>query len=790
MRTRGKDRAPHLLRESTVSARVTIDVEDAGDTPILREYRAVKSQHLDAIVLVRLGDFYEMFGADAELAAPILGLTLTGRSFGAAGRLPMCGVPHQAVSQHLRRLLDAGQRIAVWDQVGEVVPGKLVRRSVTRVLSPGTAIDADLLVSATVSRCVAVRRDAAVAGIAALDASTGDFELLEIPAQNLSAIDDALHRLDATELLLPEDDDLPASVGAGLLRTRLPASLFDVRRGDTRILEATGAAAIHALDIDDLAAARGAAGAVLAYCDRSQLRLSADLVRVRVRRPGALMHVDGHTIRNLELLSATGKGVALLELLDRTRTAPGARLLRSWLQSPLVETAAIGERADGVATLTQQRDVAIELEAALREVRDLERLVTRCVQHSASPRDLAAIGDTCTALPHVQSIAGALAGSKLIADAAAHCVAPQALLQQLKSVLVDDPPAQARDGGCIKPGADTELDSLLASGAEARDFIAGLEQRERERTGMRSLRVGYNRVFGYYIEVPNGQRDSVPHGYERKQTLVGAERYITADLKEHEAIVLHSRERAVSREMLLLRDLESLVTDHAAALAGAARAAALLDALQSLAHVAAEQGWVRPDVDDSEVIDIEQGRHPLVERSLGPGRFVANDCTLDAAERILIITGPNMAGKSTYLRQVAIAVILAHVGSFIPAQRARIGVCDRVFTRIGAQDDLSAGMSTFMLEMAETAAILRQATARSLVVLDEIGRGTSTYDGLSIAQAVVENLHDSPQLGCRTLFATHYHELTSLADELARVRNTRVEVEEEGERVTFLHRIV
>jgi DNA mismatch repair protein MutS len=533
------------------------------------------------------------------------------------------------------------------------------------------------------------------------------------------------------------------------------------------------------------------------------------------------MVLDAHTRRNLELTRAAGAGVSLLQLLDRTRTAMGARLLRAWVQSPLVQRAGIAERLDAVQALVNDGAAREALPAALRGVRDLERLVARCAQGSTAPRDLAGIRDSCAALPEVRRAAMAVLAD-VRAEAAAHepahserapteitpsavqvapmvsllqrcadrCAAPHAVHERLATLLTDDPPAGAHAGGAVRPGTDAELDRLRDAGADARRFIAGLEQKERARTGVRSLRVGYNRVFGYYIEVPNGQRESVPAVYERKQTLVSAERYTTADLKEQEAIVLHARERALAREQELLRDAAADVANRAAALIDAASAAATLDALASLAEAAADGGWVRPAVDESAVIDIEQGRHPLVERALGPGRFVPNDCTLDAAERVLILTGPNMAGKSTYLRQIAAIVVLAQIGSYVPAARARIGVCDRVFTRIGASDDLSGGMSTFMVEMAETAAILRQATSRSLVILDEIGRGTSTYDGMSIARAVVEHLHDSPQLGCRTLFATHYHELTTLATTLPRVRNARVELLEEGERVTFLHRIV
>jgi DNA mismatch repair protein MutS len=423
-------------------------------------------------------------------------------------------------------------------------------------------------------------------------------------------------------------------------------------------------------------------------------------------------------------------------------------------------------------------------------MRDLERLLARCVQGIATPRDLGAVRDACAALDATSVVVTGLTTAGEIADSAARCTAPDGLREHLDALLCDDLPANAADGGAIRPGADADLDDLRAAGGTARTYLATLETTERERTGIRSLRVGYNRVFGYYIEVPNGQRDRVPDDYARKQTLAGAERFVTPDLKEHEAIVLHARERASGREQELLAGAAALVAGHARALAASAAAVATLDVAQSLATIAEEQHWVRPSVDSSSSLRIVGGRHPIVERTLGPGRFVPNDLTLDDDARILVLTGPNMAGKSTYLRQTASIVLLAQIGSYVPADEATIGVCDRIFTRIGAHDDLSGGLSTFMVEMAETAAILRQATERSLVVLDEIGRGTSTYDGVSIAQAVVEHLHDAPQLNCRTLFATHFHELTVLAGQLSRVRNARVEVVEDGADITFLHRIV
>jgi DNA mismatch repair protein MutS len=501
------------------------------------------------------------------------------------------------------------------------------------------------------------------------------------------------------------------------------------------------------------------------------------------------MRLDAQTRRNLELVAPLGGGVSLAALLDRTRTPMGGRLLRARLVEPLIEPLLILARQDAVAELTDSPRLCETLGEALGAVRDLERLVARCVQGSAGPRDLGAIRQACAALAAIQDILSGVRSGELTA-AATRCVAPDTLGRQLRELLVDELPQTSRDGGCIRQGADAHLDELIAAGAGSRAWIAGLEDTERRRTAIGSLKVGYNRVFGYYIEVPNAHRDAVPADYVRKQTLVGAERYITAELKERETIVLGARERALAREHELLDELRNAVAADAAALLDAAAAVAIIDVHRSLACVAVEERWVRPQVDSSGVVDIDQGRHPLVERALGPGRFVPNDCRLDAAERLMILTGPNMAGKSTYLRQVALLALLAQMGSFVPAARARIGVCDRVFTRIGAQDDLSGGLSTFMVEMAETAAILRQATSRSLVILDEIGRGTSTYDGMSIAQAVVEHLHEAPSLNCRTLFATHYHELTVLADRLPRVTNARVEVLEDGDAVTFLHRIV
>jgi DNA mismatch repair protein MutS len=788
---RGQRPAPH---ESGATHRTgpVIDLDEAGTTPILQQYRAVKAQYPDALVLARLGDFYEMFGGDAQEAAPILGVALTGRGFGAAGRLPMCGVPHHAAPAYIRRLLDAGRSVALWDQVGEVVAGRLVERAVVRVLSPGTATESDYLDDARVARCVAVHCSGGRTGIAAFDAAGGELLLTEVAGGlDATAVHDECERLDAAELLVTDDGgEVPADLLAGVVRTALPPAFFDSSRAQERLLAVTGARSLDGLGVDGIDRAVRAAGAVLGYCERARLTLTPGFVHVRRRSEAATMRLDAQTRRNLELIAPLGgSGTSLAALLDRTRTPMGARLLRARLLEPLTEPLLILARHDAVAVLVDAPRVCDTLGEALAAVRDLERLVARCVQGSAGPRDLAAIRQACAALPAVQDIlAGARSGD--LSAAASRCVAPDSLATRLRELLVDDPPAAARDGGCIRPGADVELDELIDAGAGARTWIAGLEETERARTRIGSLKVGYNRVFGYYIEVPNAHREGVPAEYARKQTLVGAERYITAELKERETTVLGARDRSVARELALIGELTADVAAHAAILLDAAAAVAIIDVHRSLACVAVDGRWVRPLVDSSGVVDVDEGRHPLVERALGPGRFVPNHCRLDAAERIVVLTGPNMAGKSTFLRQVALIALLAQVGSFVPATRARIGVCDRIFTRIGAQDDLSGGLSTFMVEMAETAAILRQATGRSLVILDEIGRGTSTYDGMSIAQAVVEHLHEAPHLNCRTLFATHYHELTVLAERLPRVTNARVDVLEEGDGITFLHRIV
>jgi DNA mismatch repair protein MutS len=733
-------------------------------TPVMRQYREAKQQHPDGILLFRLGDFYEIFFEDAVSAAPIMGVTLTSRPLGKAGRAPMCGVPHHAWQSYVGRLLRAGHKVVICDQV-EAPSGKaVVRRDVTRVLTPGTVVEDAYLEPAKSNYLVACWTRGLEAGLAACDVSTGELLLSQMPKERLAA---ELQRLAPAELLTPSE---------------VEEYRFDPVRGQERLRDLLGIAYPAAVGAAGAPLALGAAGVVLEYLKANQARLGPGAFMVRTYSPETTMPLDPATVQNLEL-------PALTKLVDRTRTPMGARRLRDWLGAPMRDAESIELRLGAVAELEGDAVLRERIGSALKEAGDLERLISRAAQGHAGARELAALRRSLEAIPAIKlplEDCQALAVREL-----ASAVSPaEALASQLARALVDSPPT-ARDGSAIKPGYDADLDGIVEASRSAREWIAGLEASERTRTGVRSLKVGFNKVFGYYLEVSRANTIAVPSDYQRKQTLIGAERYITPDLKEREAIVLTAQDRMAAREQELLRDLFERVATAAPELRATAQAIGAADAFLSLATAAADLGWRRPTVNAGLRLEIKGGRHPLVEQSAPAGTFVANDVELDpSSEQIAILTGPNMAGKSTYLRQCALIVLLAQCGSFVPADRAVVGLADRIFTRVGAHDDIASGMSTFMVEMTETAYILNHATRASLVILDEVGRGTSTYDGVSIAQAVVEHMHDSPRLGCRTIFATHYHELTALAERLPRVRNRRVEVLEEGDTVRFLHRVV
>ncbi|TME95381.1 MAG: DNA mismatch repair protein MutS [Chloroflexi bacterium] len=733
-------------------------------TPVMRQYREAKQQHPDGILLFRLGDFYEIFFEDAIAAAPIMGVTLTSRPLGKAGRAPMCGVPHHAWQSYAGKLLRAGYKVVICDQL-EAPSGKaVVKRDITRVLTPGTVVEEAYLEPSRSNHLVAAWTHGTEAGLAVCDVSTGELLLCQLPSERLAA---ELERLAPVELLKPPE---------------VEAYRFDPQRGRQRLRDLLGIAFPEAVGAGEAPLAVGAAGVLLEYLKANQTRLGPEVLSVRTYSPDSTMPLDAATIRNLEL-------PALIRLMDRTRTPMGARRLREWLGAPLRDAESIELRLGAVAELVADPELRGRVASALQGVGDLERLCARAVQGHSGPRELVALRRSLEAIP---AVAEAMSGCQALAirEAGARLNAQPELAAMLAKALVDDPVA-VRDGGAIRAGYDDQLDGIVDASRSARDWIAGLEAGERERTGIRALKVGYNKVFGYYIEISHGSAAAVPSDYVRKQTLTGAERYLTPELKEREAVVLSARDRMAAREQEIIRELCERIAAAAASLRGVAQAVGIIDSILSLALSASELGWRRPDINAGLRLEIKGGRHPLVEQSLPAGVFVANDLELDPdVEQITILTGPNMAGKSTYLRQCALIVLLAQCGSFVPAEQAIVGLADRIFTRVGAHDDIASGMSTFMVEMTETAFILNHATRASLLILDEVGRGTSTYDGVSIAQAVVEHLHDSPRLGCRTLFATHYHELTALAEHLSRVRNQRVEVLEEGDTVRFLHRVV
>ncbi len=731
----------------------------------MRQYREAKEQHPDGILLFRLGDFYEIFFEDAEVAAPVMGVTLTSRPLGKSGRAPMCGVPHHAWQAYVGKLLRAGHKVVICDQVEPAGKHKVVRRDVTRVLTPGTVVEDAYLDPSRANYLVAAWTRGSEAGLAACEVSTGELLLCQLPRERLSA---ELQRLAPAELLTPPE---------------VEEYRFDPVRGQQRLRDLLGIAFPASVGATDAPLAIGAAGVVLDYLKQNQTRIAPGSFSVRTYSPDLTMPLDAPTVRNLEL-------PALFELIDSTRTPIGARRLRAWLGAPMRDAESIELRLGAVAELVSSADLRDALVTALKPVGDLERLTSRAAQGHASARELVALRRSLEAIPALQQALTACQ-ALVIRELAGQIGGAPELAATLSGALVEDPPAVAREGGAIRTGFDGELDGIAEASRSAREWIGALEASERRRTGIRSLKVGFNKVFGYYIEVSNANAVPLPDDYIRKQTLTGAERYLTPELKEKEAVVLSAQERIAQRELEILHDLGAAVAESAEILRSSAQAIGMVDALLSLAVTAAEHGWRRPEVNAGLRLSIKAGRHPLVERGLPAGVFVANDLELDPdSDQIVILTGPNMAGKSTYLRQAAVIVLLAQAGSFVPADSAVIGLADRIFTRVGAHDDITAGMSTFMVEMTETANILNHATRSSLVILDEVGRGTSTYDGVSIAQAVVEHLHDSPKLGCRTLFATHYHELTALAERLPRVSNQRVEVLEDGETVRFLHRVV
>jgi DNA mismatch repair protein MutS len=753
----------------------------------MQQYREIKAQHADAILFFRMGDFYEMFFDDAELAARELGLTLTSRNNGGAANVPLAGVPVKARDDYLRRLVERGHRVAICEQIEDPKVAKgVVRRAVVETVTPGAILAEEWLDGVQNNFLVAIHAGTPV-GVAAIDLSTGEFILESADPDDLEAV---LARYAPRELVVAESHPPP---DAAAMVTPRPDGDFAPAAGAATLTDHFALATLDGLGIgDDDRAAVGAAGALLRYVGDLQPAGLPQLARPRVVRPGAAMPIDEMTRRNLELVEPLqpGAGTTLLDILDRTVTPMGGRLMRQWVLAPLRDRAGITTRYDAVDVVVEDARGRERLREALDGVRDVQRLAGRTAVGRGTPRDFAGLRDSLARLPDVLSALdglGAREASTLLETVAEGYDLHQPLVDRLHATLVDRPPVALGQADAVRPGADAALDEARALRDGGKRFIAELQGRERERTGIPSLKVGFNRVFGYYIEVTKTHRDAVPEDYERRQTLTNAERYVTPELKDYESRVLGAEERALAREREIFDELAHDVRERLPALQHTAERLATLDVVASLADVAARLHCVRPTLVDDRTLHLTQCRHPVVEQMLPPGRFVPNDIRLDAAERVMLLTGPNMAGKSTILRQTGLAVLLAQMGAFVPATAATVGIVDRVFTRVGASDNLGRGQSTFLVEMAETSAILHGATDRSLVLLDEIGRGTATYDGVAIAWATTEHLHD--QTGCKTIFATHYHELTQLTEELQHARNYNVAVREVGDDIVFLHRL-
>lgn len=765
-------------------------------TPMMAQYNSLKRKYKDCILFFRMGDFYEMFNEDAKVASRILGITLTSRAHGKSSKVPLAGVPWHAGDAYVARLIKAGHKVAICEQIEDSSEAKgIVKRDVVQVVTPGTTVSERILPHDRNNYLLTIYQESDVAGLAIVDISTGEFELEELNGQGLA---DELQRLLPAEILIPSGHEkslvpeinrlLPSATVTTMDDWRF--SYDDAYETLTTHFQTTS---LKGFGCEDLRVAVGAAGAALNYLKENQKAALSHIKALSIINPSDYMLLDATTLKNLEILSPIReetKGATLFAVLNFTKTPMGARLLGKWLRKPLLNPAEINRRLDSVQELTENSSLRLELAQALKGVADLERLTARVGCGRANGRDLIALKHSLQVVPEIKAILEAVTAS-LLKQAREKLDPLASVVQEIESAIVEEPPLLLNEGGLIKAGHHQELDELRQISREGKNWIARLQKRERSRTGIKSLKVGYNRVFGYYIEVTKPNLSLVPDDYIRKQTMTNAERFITPDLKEQEAKILGAEERIKSLEYDLFVATRDRVAGAAGKIQQNARLIAQLDVLVSLATVAVKNDYCRPTVNDASGIVIVDGRHPVVERLIQGEQFVPNDTKMDNdSDQILIITGPNMAGKSTYLRQVGLIVLLAQMGSFVPVKEASIGVVDRIFTRVGASDSLATGESTFLVEMNETASILHNATPRSLLLLDEIGRGTSTFDGLSIAWAVAEYVHNTPRISAKTLFATHYHELTELALILPRVKNYNVAVREWQDNVVFLRKIV
>jgi DNA mismatch repair protein MutS len=767
-------------------------------TPMMRQYLEIKAQYPDAILFFRLGDFYEMFMDDAVTASRVLDITLTSRNKGAAEEVPLCGIPHHSCQPYIARLVEAGYKVAICEQTEDPKKAKgIVKRDVVRVITPGLVIDTDTLTPKENNYLAAVAEAAdGCCGVAVLDITTGEFRVTEV--DDRAAVRSEIASVGPREILLSDEDEtlsrrLLEGLSGEWVVNALPEWAFALDQASEALKTFYGCLTLDGFGCADKPAAIQAAGAILYYVEQTQKGAAGHIRPLVTCHSRDYMVLDGNTRRNLELVATLRDGKrrgSLLGVLDRTVTAMGGRKLRQWIQQPLVDLERIRRRHEAVEELVSQSLLRADLREALDGVYDLERLNSRVAMGNANAKDLVALKKSLDQVPEVQVRLADLQ-SPLLTDLAGDIDPLSELRQLIGEGIVEDPPFVLREGGLIRDGYHAGLDELRDIRRNGKDWIARLEAEERTRTGIGSLKVRFNKVFGYYIEVTRTHLGKVPDNYQRKQTLANSERFFTPELKEYEEKVLGAEEKLVELEFSLFQDIRAQVAEQGRRIQQTASALAEVDVLLALAELAHSRDYVRPHMDDSDVLIVRDGRHPVIEAMNLGENFVPNDVVMDCREnQILVITGPNMAGKSTYMRQVALIALMAHMGSLVPAREAHIGLIDRIFTRVGASDNLAQGQSTFMVEMTETAHILNHATARSLLVLDEIGRGTSTFDGISIAWAVAEFLHDHAPVAARTLFATHYHELTDLAVTRERVKNLNIAVREWNEQIIFLRKIV
>ena len=770
----------------------------AALTPMMQQYMAIKEQYKDCILFYRLGDFYEMFYDDALTASRELEITLTGKNCGQEERAPMCGVPYHAVDVYLNKLVAKGYKVAICEQAEDPKQAKgIVKREVIRIVTPGTNLSQQALDEGRNNYLMCLVYDNNQFGLAITDISTGDFYTTEVAT--LKELYDEIHRFSPSEIICNDSFYMSgASLDDFKDRLHVSVSTLDTWYMDEavsvqKIKEHFKVASLDGLGLTDFPSGTLAVGALLLYLYETQKNTLDNLTKITPYRSGGYMIIDSATNRNLELIETLRekqKKGSVLWVLDKTKTAMGARLMRNWIEQPLIEKKKITARQDAVEELYNDMITREEIREYLNAVYDLERLVTRISYRTANPRDLIAFKTSLGMIPPVKQLLSQAKSAELKEiDERMDCL--EDIYDLIEKSIQDEPPIMIREGGMIKEGYNEDVDKFRLSRTEGKTWLAELEAREKEKTGIKNLRVRYNKVFGYYLEVTNSYKELVPEDWTRKQTLANAERYITPELKELEDMILGAEDKLAALEYDLYCEVRDSIGEQVVRIQETAKAIAHLDVLASLACVAQSNDYVRPSINTKGVIDIQGGRHPVVEKMNNNQMFIDNDTYLDNKNhRISIITGPNMAGKSTYMRQSALIVLMAQIGSFVPAKSANIGIVDRIFTRVGASDDLASGQSTFMVEMTEVANILRNATSRSLLILDEIGRGTSTFDGLSIAWAVVEHISNPKLLGAKTLFATHYHELTELEGKLDSVNNYCIAVREQGDDIIFLRKII